>query len=242
MTVAGTVAVPAIWVLVKWGLGVPDRYLPSPGAVVRAIVDIEPNILIHTFYTASRLIIGFAGGVFVGIGLALLMARSDLLSDGLMPVLQSMRAVPAAAAVPFFLLWFGFSETGRYLLVIASVSFNIAVAALQILNDVPEEYAAFFHSFGLRPGLMLQLYAIPRICERILPTLRFSLSLSIGAVIFSEVLGSQIGLGYLIQTSRSTFSLGALFLVAIVVGAMNATADSLLVALWNRIVFWKATS
>ena len=156
-----------------------------------------------------------------------------------MPTLQSLRAVPAAATVPFFILWFGFSEFGRYLLVLTAVGFNIAVASSQILERISDVERAFFFSFALSPGGLLFRYALPKIVENLLPTLRFSLALSIGAVTVSELLGSQVGLGYLIQTSRSTFSLHVLFLAVILLGVLSAASDFLLVLVWRSVVFWR---
>jgi ABC-type nitrate/sulfonate/bicarbonate transport system permease component len=156
-----------------------------------------------------------------------------------MPSIQSLRAVPAAAAVPFFLLWFGFSEWGRYLLVLMAVALNVAVAATQILGQHSNAHATFFASFGLKPGRLTIRYCLPRVLEDLLPTLRYSLALAVGAVTVSELLGSQIGLGYLIQTARLTFSLDLLFLVMISLGVLATLFDSGLQRLWDHLVFWR---
>jgi len=237
--IAGAFALPLVWITIKYGLGVSDRYLPSPLAVLQAVQDIQPNVWIHLAFTSLRLGIGFVLGIVVGVFVALLMIRSSAWQWFLTPIIQALRPVPAAAVVPFFLLWFGFSEWGRYLLVVTAIAFNIAVAAWQILQDIPDNHNAFFHSFKLKPGQLLWRYVLPRIVEGILPTLRFSLALAIGAVTISELLGSQVGLGYLIQTSRSTFSLNVLFLAAILLGILSALADMLLVILWRYLTFWK---
>lgn len=237
--IAGAIFVPVLWIAIKYGLGVSDRFLPSPISVITAVRDIEPSILVHLGYTTARLAIGFSLGIALGLAMALLSVRSQRLNWFLMPVIQSLRAVPSAAVVPFFLLWFGFSETGRYLLVITAVAFNLFIAAIQILREQSEAHRAFFLSFGQTPGRLLLDYSLPKIAETLLPTLRFSLALSIGAVTVSELLGSQVGLGYLIQTSRSTFSLHVLFLATIALGLLSAGSDLLLVSVWRRLVYWR---
>lgn len=239
ITLAGALALLVVWIFVKYGLGMSDRYLPSPIAVLQAVQDIQPNVWVHLAFTSFRLGIGFILGIVAGIFVALLMVRSSAWQWFLMPIIQTLRPVPAAAVVPFFLLWFGFSEWGRYLLVVTAIAFNIAIAAWQILQDTPDIHVAFFYSYKLKPGKLLWRYALPRIIEDILPTLRFSMALAIGAVTISELLGSQVGIGYLIQTSRSTFSLHVLFLAAILLGVLSALADMLLVILWRRLIFWK---
>jgi ABC-type nitrate/sulfonate/bicarbonate transport system permease component len=237
--IVGAFALPLAWIAIKYGLGVSDRYLPSPLSVLQAVQDIQPNVWVHLAFTSLRLGIGFVLGIVVGIAVALLMIRSMAWQWFLTPIIEALRPVPAAAVVPFFLLWFGFSEWGRYLLVVTAIAFNIAIAAWQIVQDIPDNHNAFFLSFKLNPGQLLWRYVLPRIVEGILPTLRFSLALAIGAVTISELLGSQVGLGYLIQTSRSTFSLNVLFLAAILLGILSALADMLLVILWRYLTFWK---
>lgn len=236
----GVLLVPMIWIFVKVFFAVSDRYLPAPLAVLQATKDIRPSVFVHLFYTSSRLVIGYSLGVVIGIGWALLMVRFQNLRALLTPSIQAMRSIPAPAVIPFFLLWFGFSETGRYLIVLSAVSFNVTVASMQILAHKPESHAAFFHSFALQGGSLSFSYALPRIAEAILPTLRFSLALAIGAVTVSELLGSQVGLGYLIQSSRSTFSLHVLFLSTILLGCLSAVADLILRSVWNHFVFWRS--
>lgn len=235
----GLLLMPLIWLVLKSIFQVTDRYLPSFTGVFGAIYDIEPNILWHFIYTTSRFVIGFLLGTAVGIALGLFIAKYSWLFNLLMPSIQATRAVPALAIVPFFLLWFGFSETGKYLLVVVGTAFNIAVATYQIVKTVPEKHAIMFQSFGLRADNMILIYGLPRVAEQILPTLRFSLSAAIGLIIISELLGSQIGLGYLIQTSKSNYATHVIFLVAIFLGVLNVTADWVLRSLWSKIVFWR---
>lgn len=230
---------PLAWWVATEVVGVSGRFLPPIMAVAGAWQRLDPSILVHAAYTMSRLAIGFVLGTSLGIALALLMARSRKVEATLVPSIQSLRAVPAAAVVPFFLLWFGFSEWGRYALVLLAVAFNVAIAARQILTRHTSAHESLFKSLQLEPGRLTIKYCLPRILEDILPTLRYSMALAIGAVTVSELLGSQVGLGYLIQTSRQTFSLDLLFLAMIILGLMSAGFDVLLKGVWRRIVFWR---
>lgn len=231
--------VPAIWICLKYTFGISDRYLPSPIDVLKACSELEPNVWVHLLYTALRLAVGFVLGVTAGITLGIATNRFALLSKILSPIFDAMRSIPAVAIVPFFILWFGFSETGRLLLVITGIAFNIAVATHQVLRDVPEKHRILFKSFGVSGSSLVTHYSIPRILESLLPTVRFSLSTAMGVVIVSELLGSQIGLGYLIQTARNTFSMHVIFLATILLGVLNGAMDFIVTRLWSRIVYWR---
>jgi ABC-type nitrate/sulfonate/bicarbonate transport system permease component len=158
-----------------------------------------------------------------------------------LPSLQGTRSLPPVAAVPFFLLWFGFSDIGRWLLVVVGVSANLSFAAYQVLLDMPDKYVFALTSLGIEKKSLPWNISLPLVLEHLLPTLRFSLSTAIGLIVVSELLGSQVGLGYLIQSARSTFSLQTIFLCAILLGLMNGTLDWSLVRLWKAVVFWRQT-
>jgi ABC-type nitrate/sulfonate/bicarbonate transport system permease component len=235
----GVVLIPVLWLFLKHVVHVSDRFLPSFTSVFGAARDIEPSVLVHLAYTVSRFGIGFILGASVGIVLGLWLFKFSWLFDLLMPSIQSTRAIPAIAIIPFFILWFGFSEFGRYLLIITGTAFNISVATYQIVSSMPEKDLIMFKSFRRRPEAMTLRYGLPRVVEGILPTLRFSLSTAVGLIVASELLGSQIGLGYLLQTSQSTFSMHVVFLVTILLGIANVAADWLLRAGWSRLAFWR---
>lgn len=235
----GVILMPLIWILLKEVAHISDRYLPAPNDLYRAIIEIDPNVIIHTSCTAVRLVLGFILGTLSGVALGIAIFNSQLFARFINPTIQSMRSVPAIAVVPFFILWFGFSETGRILMVIVGIAFNLAIATYQTLSDMPEKHKILFNSFSISPNSLTWEYIIPRLMETLLPTIRFSLSIAMGVVIASELLGSQVGLGYLMQTARSTFSMHVIFLATIILGLLNALIDFVLTKAWNRAVYWR---
>ena len=239
LSIIGLVLSPLIWIALKEFGHVSDRYLPSPVDVIRAATEIDPNVFLHTLCTATRLVIGFLLGTACGMGLGIAVFNSKTVARLITPALDSMRSIPAIAIVPCFILWFGFSETGKILMVVAGIAFNIAIATYQALNDMPEKHKILFKSFGITPRALTREYVLPRLMETLLPTVRFSLSTAMGVVIASELLGSQIGLGYLIQTARSTFSMHVIFLATILLGLLNAFVDMVLTRTWNKCVYWR---
>lgn len=236
--IIGFILVPAVWLLSKSLFSISDRYLPSLSSVISAATDFEPNLLVHTGYTLLRLIVGLCSGVAFGIILGIACFRYDVLKKLLLPAIQSMRSIPPIATVPFFLLWFGFSETGKFLLIMLGIGFNVAVAVYQIISQTDEKFAVMFRGFGLKPNLLVRSYLLPLALSKLLPTIRFALSTTIGLVIVSELLGAQVGLGYLVQTARSTFSINVIFLIAIILGLINYVLDSFIIIFFKKIIYW----
>ncbi|MDB5470164.1 MAG: transporter permease [Caulobacter sp.] len=236
--VVGTLLGLGLWLGIKHFCNVPDRYLPGLQSIAQAVTDIGPAWASHILATFSRTVIGSCLGVVVGISLALLLFKLRILSWSL-PLVHAVRAVPAVAIVPFFLLWFGFSEVGRYLLVVLGLGLNVLVACADRLEQPRAVDQLLFHNLGLRRNTRIFAYWLPRVLEDLLPTLRFGISLALGMIVVSEMLGAQTGLGYLMQTSRATFSLNVIFLAALALGLIATVLDLALQWLWGRLVTWR---
>jgi sulfonate transport system permease protein len=239
LRITGILIIPVVWLVLKLAFNISDRYLPSLVSVLDSFCSLRPNIFVHFSWSLFRLLVGYTGGVAIGIILGLFLFKSRVLFELGYPILQSLRSVPAAATVPFFLLWFGFDETGKFLLIFTGIAFNLSISTMEILCRIPEKYLIAFRSIKSKPENHIRYFALPFTLEKILPTLRFSLSTAIGLVVVSEFLGSQIGLGYIIQTARTTFSMNVIFAAMILFGVMNFTSDKLLVYFWEKLIFWK---
>jgi ABC-type nitrate/sulfonate/bicarbonate transport system permease component len=212
--------------------------LPGPGSIWIAITDLGWSLFLHTGATAIRTAVGFAAGVAGGVALALLAFRFRVIALT-MPTANAIRAVPALATVPFFLLWFGFAEFGRYLMVALGLGLNVFVACVDVLQRPREQDVLNFRNFRLPVESLVVAYWLPRVIESLLPTLRFGVSLGLSLIVVSEMLGAQYGLGYLMQTSRATFSLNVLMLCAFLLGSLAVIADLALRKLWLAVVTWR---
>jgi ABC-type nitrate/sulfonate/bicarbonate transport system permease component len=234
----GTLGPIVLWIGLKSGFDISDRYLPGPMSVVAAITDLGWPLGLHIGATVVRTLVGFILGVTGGIALALVGFKYRLFPL-LMPTVNALRAVPAVATVPFFLLWFGFSEVGRYLLVALGLGLNVMVACADVVERPHEADVVIFKNFQLPRESLILSYWLPRIAETLIPTLRFGLALALGLIAVSEMLGAQYGLGYLMQTSRATFSLNVLILCALILGVIATGADSALRWVWPHLVTWR---
>jgi sulfonate transport system permease protein len=232
---------PTVWLLLSYGLGVSERYLPSPHTVFRDTVALGPVLAWHFAVSFFRIAVGYVAGIVVGLFLAELLFRSRLSQTILLPNIHAARAIPASASIPFFILWFGFSEVGKVFIFIFGVSLNFAVAAWQVLRQMPERYTVALTGFGVSESQMPRSVLFPLALEQLLPTLRFSLTVAIGLGVVAELLGAQSGLGYLIQSARATYSMGIIFACMCLFGAMTILMDLALKAAWRHFIPWKLT-
>ena len=241
LLVLGMVLMPAAWIGIRYGFAVPDKFLPSPLRVLEAARELDPSLIVHFGASALRLALGVSLGAIVGIPLGAAIYASRTTRTLFMPSLVSMQNVPPLAVVPFFILWFGFSELGKFLIVFLAVAVNLGVYGARALAGLEPRYRTMMKSYGLSGARALRLLFIPYILGISLPTARYALSVSVGLVLFSELLGAQVGLGYLIQTARSTFSMPTVFLAALMATILYVVFDTMLVFFWRRAFPWSVT-
>ncbi|MFN8457990.1 MAG: hypothetical protein U0401_25620 [Anaerolineae bacterium] len=98
------------------GLGLvrPIKF-PSPRQVVEAAVTISSVLGKDILVTCLRTIVGWSAGVLLGVGLGLWMSYNKKVYYFFDPLIESIRPVPVIAMIPFFLLWFGINEQGKFL-------------------------------------------------------------------------------------------------------------------------------
>ena len=228
-----------LWIVLKEATLVSDRFLPPPSEVLNVFASNFNNIWFHTAISTFRVLGYFSISLIFGIVSASFLFRHRYVRDYFLPLLQSIRAIPATATLPFFILWFGFSETGRFLVIFIAIATNICIAALQIFNNLHDKYLFAYQSYGISSRNV----SFTDLCffsmESLLPTLRFSLTVLIGVSVVAELLGAQQGLGYLIQGARTSYALEVLFSCAILYGVMTVLLDYFLRLIWKHIIPWR---
>jgi ABC-type nitrate/sulfonate/bicarbonate transport system permease component len=207
--------------------------------VITSISDIENGYYYHAAITFLRFFSGTFLGIVFGMVLGIFMYKYHVLHLLVEPFLQSIRAVPAVAFIPFFLLWFGFSDIGKIILILVAIGVNIAYASYQILRQKDEKYQIALDSMRISQRNTPFFLLLALIAEKLLPTLRFSLVISIATIVTMEMLGSQSGLGYLIQNAQATFNLGLIMFSIIVLSLFSTIMDMMIIKLWKYIVYWK---
>ncbi len=88
--------------------GVPESFLPSPGAVVTTLFEERAVLWESTLTTLLETLSGVLLAVTSALVWALALDRSRLLRRALTPYLVASQTVPIIVLAPLMLLWFGF--------------------------------------------------------------------------------------------------------------------------------------
>ena len=203
----------ALWQgLVKWGR-LPAFILPTPMQVLQRFASslADGSLLHNTAYTLLEVVLGLLAGVVLASVLGYLLARSHLLERLLAPYLVASQAVPVVAIAPLLVIWFGPGMFSKVLICALIVFFPVLVNTVVGLRAVPENLRDLMGSLRATRPQMLRYLELPAALPVLLGGLRIGAALSVIGAVVGEFVGSDRGLGFLINVGRGQFDTALVF-------------------------------
>lgn len=242
----GTIAfIIAVWFLVTNTGMVGPRLLPSPQALFSEFIVLVQDgyqgksLWMHIGYSLGRTLSGFVIGSFIGIIVGLSAGSNKVVSAALSPIMAFLRPIPPIAFIPMVVLYFGLGETGKVVL-IAVTSFNYAVVNAQAgAAGVPVAYRRAAATLGVSKRVEFFRVILPAALPSIFAGLKVALALSWAVVVAAELVGAQVGLGYMINQAALLFQIPVVFIGIILIGVIGLILNLIINFLENRLVHWR---
>jgi ABC-type nitrate/sulfonate/bicarbonate transport system permease component len=201
---------------------------PSPLMVIQAAIRIAPLIPIDIVSTLLRVVCGFVAGTAFGLGLGLAMAYNRKIHYFFDPIIETIRPVPVIAMIPFFLMWFGIDEEGKFLLITLGVFAIVVVSTVEAVKNVPSIYILAAQTLGASKAQLFRTIIFPAILPELIGPLRVASALSFTLVVAAEFMGAPAGLGFRILEARRLFNTDVIMLGVVLIGILSAVADTLI--------------
>jgi len=245
-----------LFLLVWQGLSavVPPIILPSPLAALERLQAsfwdapemayfgiAEPNFYANLVYTAQNVAIAVAAGAAIGIVAGLVSARYGLFRAVVDPFMMTAGTVPILVAAPFLLIWFGVGRASAVCLVIFYVTVMLYVFAQRAASNVNPIYEDFARTLGASRRRIVTDILIPATVPEILGGLRIALAGAWGLEAISELLGSQEGMGKILEVLAGATDTEGIMAALLLLGFCAILADA--VAAWTvrRLASWSAS-
>jgi NitT/TauT family transport system permease protein len=162
------------------------------------------------FYAIASLVVllkGYALGIFLALSFVSLAIGSPMFREALTTLTAMFNPLPAIALLPLAMLWFGLGETSLIFVLVHSVLWPFALAALTGFQGVTETQRLVGRNYGLRGiryiGLILLPAALPAILSGLKIGWAFAWRTLIAAELVFGVSSSQGGLGWFIFRNRN---------------------------------------
>jgi NitT/TauT family transport system permease protein len=208
----------AVAVLIAWQylpplFGVPKYIIPRVSDLWNEGVRMwfQEGLLRHFISTASMSILGFVmggllGAVF-GYALGLLPTWEKVLS----PYILALQIAPKVAFAPLFILWFGYNAWPKLIVTILVVFFPIMVNVLQARRMMDRDLVNLARAYNMSKAKIFFKIMLPSSMPNLLAGLRIGATLAVIGITVGELVGGEIGLGYLISFGQGQANTAMVF-------------------------------
>ncbi len=217
----------AWWALTQFGLVAP-AVLPSIPEVLSAGWELAVSGQLAASLGASllRVAAGVTLGVSLGLALGLFSGLSKVGEDLVDGTLQIIRAIPFLAIVPLFIAWFGIDEIFKIAVIAFATIAPMYAYVYLAVRGIDRKLIEAAQGYGLRGARLVGEVVLPLSLPGILMALRISLSISIGALIGAENVGTRMGLGYLVSLAQQYSRMDYLFLCVVIYALLGLAFDA----------------
>ncbi|PEZ81885.1 MULTISPECIES: ABC transporter permease [Bacillaceae] len=233
-------------VLIAWqSLGsagiLPAQLFSSPLLIVTTFIDLVQSgeMGMHLQISLTRALLGFAFGGFLGLLLGVIVGMQKKSEEYLNPSIQMLRTVPLLAITPLFIMWFGFGELSKVLLIALGAFFPLYLQTFLGLRNVDKKLYDVARILEFSRLEQITKLMIPAALPNILLGIRLALSAAWMCLVVAELLGADRGVGFMIQDARSFMQTDVVFVGIIIFALAGKISDSFVRFLENHLLKWQ---
>jgi NitT/TauT family transport system permease protein len=237
---------PLILLALAWEVGartglVSTLALPPLSAVAAAFVDLVKDGELVTNGGASlwRAGAGLFLAVVVGAALGIVMAWWKPVNVLISPLVEMFYPMPKSALIPVTVLWLGFGNGSKILLIFLGCMLPVTVGAFNGARSSDQVLVWSARSMGASRPRMLWDVVVPSALPELLNGIRTALALSFILLVSSELISAREGLGYLIGFLGASGTYDAMFAVVLTVALLGFFGDRLYLLLMRRMLRWR---
>jgi taurine transport system permease protein len=221
----------AVWWGIKVFAGVPDQLLVAPPAVWASFVYLVTHGILAEYASASLRMIGEASVIsfVIGVPLGFAVGTNRYAARALEGTLRFLQGISGIAWLPLAILWFGFTNTTTLTIVIYTLIVPIVFNTMTGVRAIPENYVLALRSLGAGRLRIVRDVYLPGALPSIVVGMRLGMGYGWRALIASEMLVRQGGLGDLIFSARTFSQIDRIMVGMVMIGTLYIIVDRLLV-------------
>jgi NitT/TauT family transport system permease protein len=227
----------------QWGphlLGVPSYIVPPLSMVaaefVRA-VELD-HLLLHTGVTIAEVLAGFVIGSLFGALIGYLLGMSPIAEVALSPYILALQIAPKVAFAPLFILWMGFTVYPKILVAILIVFFPVMVNVLTALRGVDPDLINLARSFTASRAQIFWKVEFPASLPPMFAGLRIGATLAVVGVVVGELVGGNVGLGYLLSFGEGQADTPLVFVAIVMLTLVGGIAYLGVILIERRVLHY----
>ena len=203
--------------------------VPSPVVVANALAELLASspFYVHILVSIRRILISFSLAALVGIPLGLLMGRSRMAEDIILPYIEILRPIPAVAWIPLAILLWPTEESSIIFITFLGALFPVVLNTVHGVEQTPEVLVRAAQSLGARSASIFWLVVLPGALPSIVTGLAIGMGVAWFSLLAGEIISGQYGLGYFTWSSYTLVQYPQIIVGMVVIGLLGTLSTAL---------------
>ncbi len=230
----------AAWEWLPGLLGVPRFIIPPASDVWNEFLYMlhGEQLLFHTAATMASVVAGFVLGALLGMIIGYTLGMSATLEVVLSPYILALQIAPKVAFAPLFVMWFGFTVYPKILVAMLIVFFPVMVNVLGAVRTIDRDQINLARAFNATRGELFWKIEVPASMPPLFSGLRIAATLAVIGVIVGELVGGNVGLGYLLVFGQGQANTPMVFVVILLLTLIGLIAYVAVVLVEARVLHY----
>jgi NitT/TauT family transport system permease protein len=229
-----------LWSILTYGRFVDPLFLPSPGRVFQAGVDLffELGFTTDILNSVYRVMMGFIIAAIIGVPIGLIMGTFKVAEAFTEPVVGFIRYMPASAFIPLFILWLGIGDVEKIAIIFVGSFFQLVLMVAVVAKNVHKDMLETAYTLGAKRFQVIRKVLLPASLPGIVDTLRIIVGWAWTYIIVAELVASASGIGYMIISSQRMLRTGNIIFGILTIGMLGLLTDFFSKWLYNKLFPW----
>lgn len=221
-----TVTILVLWQGAVSIFSVPEFILPGPVAIILELFKLIGLLLYHGWVTMYETVLGLVLAIILALVLSVFVVWHRPVEKMVWPILVFLHTTPKIAIAPLFIIWFGFGALPKIIISLWLAYFPVAIATITGLRDVEPEMIDLSNSMSCTTLQTFLKIRIPNSLPHFFSGLKLGSIVALLGAILGEYVGSDKGLGYIIDMAIHNTDVKMLF------------ADVIVLTILGRLLYW----
>jgi NitT/TauT family transport system permease protein len=227
----------------EWGpglLGIPPFIVPPLSTIAAEGLRMwnVSHLMFHTGVTFAEVIAGFAIGSLLGAVIGYLLGMSPAAELVLSPYILALQIAPKVAFAPLFILWMGFTVYPKILVAVLIVFFPVMVNVLTALRNVDRDLVNLARAFTATRAQVFWKIEFPASMPAMFAGLRIASTLAVVGVVVGELVGGNMGLGYLLSFGEGQGNTPMVFVAIVMLTLVGGIAYLAVILAERRVLHY----
>ncbi len=229
-----------VWEFLPPALGMPDFVLPPLSKVCSEALHIwgSERLLWHAGITSLEVVLGFVLGSALGALIGYALGISPRVEAVLSPYLLALQIAPKVAFAPLFVMWLGYTMYPKILVAVLIVFFPVLINVLSAMRAMDGDLINLTRSFSATRMQVFRLVEFPTTLPPLFSGLRIASTLAVIGVVVGELVGGNMGLGYLLVFFEGEGNTAAVFVVIAALTVIGIVAYYAVVMAEKRVLHY----